>query len=107
MRLTEDRNVTIVDGVKPPVTPSAFRAAQKGLKEAETEYRAARKKALAVRKNGRLAREDAIGAWVMARHWLRTMRDRVWDMAERVEVGAAWSPKGLDNVRRANKRRNS
>ena len=55
-----------------------------------------------------LAAEDALGPLCDARQWLRACRARVRDIDTgrvRVEAGAAWSARGLANVRNANSRR--
>lgn len=96
-----------------PVTPNRFKSAQKELRTFEREYAAARKAALEVGRHYRahptgrnaLAREDAIGAALDARRWVREQRRRVWDFAGRVELGARWSKRGLENVQRANRNR--
>lgn len=99
---------------KPPVTPHAMRAARKGLKLIRAEYQAAVQIALSVAREYRsdptgrnqLRREQATGAAIMARLDYKGALRLVADYEARtVETGAAWSPRGLDNVRAANKRR--
>lgn len=87
-------------------TPNAIRRMRRTAVDALLEYRGKRSAAMAA-KNVNLTRyEDALGAALEARHWWHVAVRRLRDAEERgVEVGAAWSPKGLANVRDANARR--
>ena len=96
------------------VTPNYYRNVKRLCAQNLASYRAARRALLDLRKariatgrpaTGRelLAREDAIDAAIEARFW---WRERAKILAGLVaETGAAWSPNGLANVRRAAKRR--
>jgi hypothetical protein len=91
---------------KPPVTPHHMRAALRALKIAREEYRLAARAALSVDKSRVILRERAVGAAVMARLDYRQALAYVAECKGRgVEVGAAWSPRGLGNVRAAARRR--
>lgn len=90
------------------ITPNAARRQRAVLRGLVHDYSAARRNVLALKAAGwrsPIAREDAISKALEARYWLRGARQRIAETA--VEVGAAWSPRALVNVRSANARRHS
>jgi hypothetical protein len=95
-----------------PITPNKFRNLKRKAREARDEYRGARKTALVALAHARTVAEkyaryraDADAEDALTTCW--NARKDYYGMLHilrkaRVEVGAAWSPRGLDNVRRSN-----
>lgn len=102
---------------KAPVTPNALRGAKRLVRETRSAYvrlrsehlrklRTGAFRSVMVRFQGALVTERTGSLWAVlqARHDWRHYAALVRSVADRVEVGARWSPRGLQNVRSANTR---